>query len=130
MFPGGLTAFESITVGHGSLTVDSINSGTGLRLFTVVSSSNAVVNIPEFASGTFDPVTATFTAIDPNLPMDITFRATNQYHGVLIRLQDVEDHQTESTSLLPDISFWLPNSTTGARPMPRLALFKVKAGTS
>lgn len=128
MFPGGLTAFESITAGHGSLTVDSINSGTGLRLFTVVSSSNAVVNIPPFMFGTFDPVTATFTAIDPNLPVDITFRATNQYHGVLIRLHDGHDQQTHSSLLLPDISFWLPNLTDRASAVLIPAIFRV--GTS
>ena len=87
LFPGGPASFEAITAGVGSLTVDQVNSGTGLRVFTVVSATNAVVTIPPFTPGTFLPVTATYTIINPSLPVDITFRATNQFHGVIIRLR-------------------------------------------
>jgi hypothetical protein len=74
LFPDpSLTSF-TVTSGVGTVTVDSINSGTGLRVFSVVSSSNVVVNIPPFTPGTFAPVTATFTVINPNLPVDINLR--------------------------------------------------------
>ena len=87
LFPGGPASFEAITAGVGTLTVDSINSGTGLQTFTVVNQTNAVVTIPAFTPGTFMPVTATYTVTDPALPIDITLRATNTFHGVIIRLR-------------------------------------------
>ena len=87
LFPGGIASFEAITSALGTLTVDSVNTGTGLQVFTVVNATNAVVNIPPFTPGTFLPVTATYTITNPSLPVDITLRATNQFHGVLIRLR-------------------------------------------
>ncbi len=87
MFPDpNLTSF-TVTTGMNSVTVDSIDSGTGLQVFTVVNATNAIVTIPVFTPGTFAPVTATYTIINPGLPVDITLRATNQFHGVIIRLR-------------------------------------------
>ncbi|MGI8899057.1 MAG: choice-of-anchor P family protein, partial [Pyrinomonadaceae bacterium] len=45
--PGGISSF-GVTSGPNSVTVDHVNAGSGLQSFTVVSSSNAVVNIPAF----------------------------------------------------------------------------------
>jgi hypothetical protein len=86
LFPGGLGAF-AITSGSGTLTVDHVDSGSGLQLFTVVNTTNATVNIPVFMSGTYAPVTAAYTIINPSQPVDITLRAINQFHDALIRLQ-------------------------------------------
>jgi phosphopantetheine adenylyltransferase len=87
LFPGGLATF-GVSSGPGSVTVDSINSGTGLQSFTVVGTpTNAVVNIPAFTPGTYNPVTATFTITNPNLPIDFTLRAASTFHAVFIRVQ-------------------------------------------
>jgi len=86
LFPGGLPAF-AVTNGASSVTVDSVNSGTGLLSFTVVNATNATVTIPAFASGTYNPVTATFTVNNPSLGYDFTLRAANQYHAIFIRVQ-------------------------------------------
>ncbi len=87
LFPDPNFNSFAITGAEGEITVDSINSGTGLRNFTVMSSTNATVNIPAFTPGTYAPVTATFSVINPNLPFEIRLRATNQFHGVLIQAQ-------------------------------------------
>jgi hypothetical protein len=71
LFPGGLASF-GVSSGPGSVTVDHVNAGTGLQSFTVVSATNATVNIPAFTPGTFAPVTATFTVIDPSQPVDFS----------------------------------------------------------
>ncbi|MGI8898089.1 MAG: choice-of-anchor P family protein, partial [Pyrinomonadaceae bacterium] len=76
-----------VTSGPNSVTVDHVNAGSGLQSFTVVSSSNAVVNIPAFMPGTFNPVTATFTVIDPSQPVDFTLRAASLYHSIFIRVR-------------------------------------------
>lgn len=76
-----------VTSGEGTITVDPIDSGTGLQTFTVVNATNATVNIPEFTPGTYERITATYMVINPALPIDITLRATSQYHGVIIRLR-------------------------------------------
>ncbi len=86
LFPGGISTF-TVTSGPGTVTVDSINAGTGLRSFTVVSATNATVNIPPFTPGTFSPVTATYSIIDPSLPIDFTLRAASQFHAVFIRVR-------------------------------------------
>ncbi len=86
LFPGGPIDIV-VTTGINSVTVDANNAGTGLHVFTVVNATNAVVNIPPFTPGTFAPVTATYTIINPSLPVDITLRATSRFHGVLIRLR-------------------------------------------
>ena len=82
--PGGLASF-GVTSGNGTVTVDHVNAGTGLRSFTVVNSSNVVINIPSFTQGTLNPTTATFTVIDESLPVDFTLRAASQFHSILIR---------------------------------------------
>lgn len=84
LFPGGVASF-GVSSGAGTVTVDHVNGGTGLRSFTVVSSSNVMINIPAFTPGTFNPITATFTVINPNLPVDFTLRAASQFHGIFIR---------------------------------------------
>ncbi|MEO6654649.1 MAG: choice-of-anchor P family protein, partial [Pyrinomonadaceae bacterium] len=86
LFPGGISTF-GVTSGPGSVTVDHINSGTGLRSFTVVSATNAIVTIPAYTPGTYDPVTATYTVVDPALPVDFTLRAASTYHAVFIRVR-------------------------------------------
>ncbi len=86
LFPGGIPSF-GVASGAGSVTVDHVNAGSGLQSFTVVSATNAVVNIPAFTPGTFNPVTATFTATNPSLPVDFTLRAASTFHGIFIRVR-------------------------------------------
>ncbi len=51
--PGGIASF-AVSSGPGSVTIDHVNAGTGLQSLTVVGvPTNAVVNIPAFAPGTF-----------------------------------------------------------------------------
>ena len=95
LFPGGLASF-GVTSGTNSVTVDHVNLGTGLRSFTVVSATNAIVNIPTFTPGTFDPVTATYTVTNPNLPFDITLRAASLYHSIFIRIRCITSLHTFS----------------------------------
>ncbi len=85
--PGGLASF-GVTSGPGTVTVDHINSGTGLQSFTVVGVPiNATVNIPAFTPGTFNPVTVTFTATNPALPVDFTLRAASVTQAIFIRVR-------------------------------------------
>jgi hypothetical protein len=86
LFPGGPASF-TVTSGPGSVTVDHVDRGTGLQSFTVVSATNAIVTIPPFTPGTFAPVTATFTVIDPSQPVDFTLRAASLFHSIFIRAQ-------------------------------------------
>lgn len=85
MFPGGIEAFESISAERDSITVDPSNSGSGLQSFSVVSATNAVITIPEFTPNTPQPTTANFIIIDRSQPVEFTLRATDKYHGVLIK---------------------------------------------
>lgn len=85
--PGSLAAFESISSGPNSVTVDAANSGIGLQGLTVVSSINATLSIPAIAPGTYTPVTATFTLTNPGQPVDFTLRASSRVSAVLIRAQ-------------------------------------------
>jgi hypothetical protein len=84
--PGGIPSF-GVSSGAGSVTVDHVNAGTGLQSFTVVNATNAVVSIPPFTPGTFDPVTATYTVIDPSQPVDFTLRAASTFHAIFIRVR-------------------------------------------
>jgi hypothetical protein len=87
LFPGGIVSF-GVTSGPGSVTVDHVNAGTGLQSLTVVGVPiNAVVNIPPFTPGTQAPVVVTFTAINPNLPVDFTLRAASTFHAANIRVR-------------------------------------------
>ena len=86
LFPGGIVSF-GVSSGPGSVTIDHVNAGTGLQSFTVVSATNATVNIPPFAPGTYAPVTATFTAINPALPVDFTLRAASTFHAIFVRVR-------------------------------------------
>ncbi len=86
LFPGGISTF-GVTGGPGFVTVDHINAGTGLRSLTVVSATNVIVTIPAFIPGTYDPVTVTYTAIDPSQPIDFTLRAASSFHAAFIRVR-------------------------------------------
>jgi len=89
LFPGGLASF-GVTSGVNTVTVDHVNAGTGLQSFTVVGvPTNATVNIPPFAPGTFNPVTATFTAINTAQPVEFTMRAASTYHAANIQVRCV-----------------------------------------
>ena len=116
LFPGGLGAF-AITSGLNTITVDHVDSGSGLRTFTVVNATNAIVNIPPFTSGTYNPVTATYTIINPNQAVDITLRATNQFHGALIRLRcsNATSTPTPTPTLTPTPT---PTPTPTVTPTP------------
>ena len=86
-FPlGGLASF-TITDGVGTITIDSVDAGTGLREITAFHLTNATVNIPAFTPGTFAPVTVTFSVINRNQPLDFTLGVRNSFHGVIIRAQ-------------------------------------------
>jgi hypothetical protein len=111
--PGGLSQFDAITAGAGSVTVDIINLGTGLQGFSLVSATNATVNIPAFPIGTFNPVTATFTVPNTSQPVDFTLRATTRFSGVLIRAQCGAAAAPMFSIYAPDMSFWMPDETTG-----------------
>ena len=74
-----------VSSGPGSVTVDHVNAGTGLQSLTVVSATNAVVNIPAFTPGTTAPVVVTFTPINPGLAVDFTLRAASTFHAANIR---------------------------------------------
>jgi hypothetical protein len=78
-----------------------------------VSASNANVNIPAFTFGTFNPATATFTVPSPGQAVDFTLRATTRFSGVLIRAQCSAPGFAANTrtSLVPDVSFWMPAQT-------------------
>jgi len=88
-----------VTSGPNSVTVDHVNAGTGLQSLTVVGvPTNAVVNIPAFTPGTFDPVTVTFTVIDPTQPVAFTLRAASTYHSIFIRVQCIEQQPPNTFS--------------------------------
>ncbi len=86
LFPGGIPSF-GVSSGPGSVTIDHVNAGTGLQSFTVVSATNAVVNIPAFMPGTYAPVTATFTTLNPGLVVDYTLRAASTFHAAFVRVR-------------------------------------------
>jgi len=80
---------------------------------TLVSATNAVVSIPAFPFGTFNPVTATFTRPNPSQPVDFTLRASARLNTVLIRAQCAAPVGPEGAMSrnLPDVGIWLPNQT-------------------
>jgi hypothetical protein len=87
LFPGGIVSF-GVSQGPGSVTVDHVNAGTGLQSLTVVGTpTNAVVNIPAFTPGTFNPAVVTFTPINPALAVDFTLRAASTFHAANIRVR-------------------------------------------
>ena len=94
LFPGGTVSY-GVTSGSGSVTVDHVNAGTGLQSLTVIGTPvNAIVSIPAFTAGTFNPVTVTFTPIDPNLAVDFTLRAASTFHAA----NRSEEHTSELQS--------------------------------
>ncbi|MDQ3711816.1 MAG: hypothetical protein M3388_06315 [Acidobacteriota bacterium] len=87
LFLGGGHSFN-VSSGPGSVTIDHVNAGTGTQSITVVGApTNAVVNIPAFTPGTFDPVVVTFTTPNPGLTVDFTLRAASQFHAIFIRVR-------------------------------------------
>ncbi len=84
--PSGIASL-GVSSGPGRVTIDDhVNAGTGTQSITVVGVPiNAVVNIPPFVPGTFNPVNVTFTPINPALPVDFTLRAASTFHAVFIR---------------------------------------------
>ncbi len=85
--PGGIASF-AVSSGPGSVTIDHVNAGTGLQSLTVVGvPTNAIVNIPAFVPGTFNPVVVTFTTPNPALPTDFTLRAASTFHAIFIRVR-------------------------------------------
>ncbi len=87
LFPGGIASF-GVSSGPGSVTIDHVNAGTGTQSITVVGApTNAVVNIPAFVPGTFNPVEVTFTRPNSNQPVDFTLRAASTFHSIFIRVR-------------------------------------------
>ena len=77
--------------GFGTVTVDHVNAGTGTRSITVVGTpTNAVVNIPAFTPGTFDPVNVTFTRPNPAAPVLFRLRAASLFHAIFIDVRCVQ----------------------------------------
>ena len=77
--------------GVNSVTVDHVNAGTGTQSLTVLGvPNNAVVTIPPFAPGTFNPVVVTFTTPSPGLAVDFTLRAASTFHAAFIRVRCLE----------------------------------------
>jgi hypothetical protein len=93
--------------------VDAASNGVGLQSLTLVSSSNASVNIPAFPIGTFDPVTATFTVQNAGQPVDFTLRASARRQAVEIRAQ-CSAPSVARGAIMPDVSFWLPAQAAGS----------------
>jgi hypothetical protein len=87
LFPGGIVSF-GVTSGPGSVTIDHVNAGTGTQSITVVGVPiNAVVNIPAFTPGTFNPVVVTFTTTNTDMAVDFTLRAASTFHAAFIRVR-------------------------------------------
>ncbi len=87
LFPGGIVSF-GVMSGPGSVTIDHVSAGTGLQSLTLVGvPTNAIVNIPAFTSGTFNPVVVNLTVINPALPVDFTLRAASTFHAAFIRVR-------------------------------------------
>ena len=85
--PGGIVSF-GVSSGPGSVTVQHVMAGTGLRSLTVVGAPvNAVVNIPAFPLGTTMPVVVTFFVPNPALPVDFTLRVASTFHAANIRVR-------------------------------------------
>ncbi len=90
LFPNGTISF-GVTSGPGTVTIDHVNTGTGTQSITVVGvPMNAIVNIPAFVPGTFNPVVVSFSVINPALPVDFTLRAASQFHAAFIRVRCAE----------------------------------------
>jgi hypothetical protein len=90
LFPGGIVSF-GVSSGQNSVTVDHVNTGTGLQSLTVVGiPTNATVNIPPFTPGTINPVVVSFNATTPGLAVDFTLRAASTFHAVFIRVRCAE----------------------------------------
>jgi PKD repeat protein len=89
LFPGGIVSF-GVSSGPGSVIIDHVNAGTGMQSLTVVSATNATVNIPAFTLGTYTPVVVTFTPINPTLAVDYTLRTASAFHAANIRVRCVQ----------------------------------------
>jgi len=126
--PGGIPSF-GVSSGPGSVTVDHVNAGTGLQSLTVVGKqANVVVNIPPFTPGTFDPVTATFTVIDPSQPVDFTLRAASTFHAILIRVRCVGVTPTPTPTPIPQTCTPTTTVTEGDLAPGGIPSFGVSSG--
>ncbi len=87
LFPGGPDSFN-LSGGPGTITIKHINAGTGLQSLTVVNSSgNSAVNIPDFTSGTYEPVVVNFNQIISGYAMEFSLRVASTYHAANIRVR-------------------------------------------
>ena len=87
LLPGGIVSF-GVSSGLGSVTVDHVNTGTGLQSLTVVGTpTNAIVTIPAFTPGTTAPVVLNFIPIAANQSVDFTLRAASTFHAANIRVR-------------------------------------------
>jgi hypothetical protein len=115
VFPGSGAAFQAITAGSGSVTVDVVDSHlAGLQSLTLVSATNANVTIPAFPMGTTNPVTSTFTVPNSGQPVDFTIRASARRDTVTIRAQcgtAARASSEHSPITVPDVSFWMQKQT-------------------
>ncbi len=97
LFPGGIVSL-GVTSGLGLVTVDHVNSGSGLQSLTLVGVPiNATVNIPAFTLGTYNPVAVTFTTPNPNGAVDFMLRAASTFHAINIRVRCVAPTPTGCT---------------------------------
>jgi len=107
LFPGGIVSF-GVNAGPSSVTVDHVNAGTGLQSLTVVGTpTNAIVNIPAFTPGTYNPVTVTFAVPNTSQAVDFTLRAASTFHAVNIRVRCLAPTPTP-----------MPTPTPTATPTP------------
>lgn len=87
LFPSGFPFFD-ITSGPGTVTVDHIDAGSGLQSLTTFGvTTNAIVSIPPFMVGTFDPAVVIFRPIDPYRDSKFSLRAANLFHAVFIHVR-------------------------------------------
>ena len=115
VFPGSAAAFQSISAGPGSVTVDMADVGSGLQGLSVISAFNADVSVPVFPFGTTGPVTATFTRPDPGQAADFTLRASSRLNTVLIRAQcPAQPLAEERPAAGASAPIWLPSQIGSA----------------
>ncbi len=115
LFAGGIVSY-GVTSDSGSVTIDHVNAGTGLQSLTVVGTPvNAVVNIPAYTPGTYNPVVVTFTPIDPNLGVDFTLRAASTFHAANVRARCLAPTPSPTATPTPTA---MPTPTPTATPTP------------
>ena len=109
---GSLGAFTSVTAGLGTVTVDPANTKPGLQVLVLENAANANVAIPPFPSGTYNPVTTTFTVPNTALPVDFTLRAESRRNVIRIRAQcnaATAANEQPAWRQMSQRSFWMPS---------------------